>query len=285
MDPWQQGMAGALAARAAEMAEAGDEEAARRTAEEALELAQTLGEGRSMGRALAVLGWLDRDLEQLTAARELALKHAPPMEQWDLRLLLADVMLDSGQVDEAIRELDPVIDQAAAWPDVAVRARAEAPARRMRSVARRRKGQIDAARDDDRQALLLLTVLPDFELRELRLALGLARGDDLFALGDPSDAYALHTRARTLAAALGDVASESRALAAQAADLAALGRQGDAADRALLAVDYARAAGDDDLARRVALDALGWLEERGEAVDSLRRLRLLKVLRELDGSS
>lgn len=283
-DPWNQGMAGALAARAGEMASEGRTEDARTTAEEALALARRTHDQRSEGRALAVLGRLDRDLGTLQRARDLLEDFASPLEVWPLELALADALLDANRPEEALAELDTLIEDTSTWPDSTARARTEAPARRLRSVASRRLGDDESGRADDRQAQLLLTLLREAELTELRLSLALVRGDDLLALGDPANAYAQHARARTLAAWLGDLPAEARALAAQAGDLAALGRQGDAADRAMLAITCALEADDRELARRTALHALGWLDDRAESLDSLRRLRLLQVLRELDAA-
>lgn len=281
-DPWSQGLAAALAARAGELLADGRTSEARDMALEAWDRAQMASDGRSQGLALAVLGAVDRDSVLLAEARQVLQLHATLAETWELALVLADVLLDEGRTAQALSVLDPVVTAAESHHDPAIRAAIEARARRLRSVALRRQGWVEEGRADDRRAQLVLSLLPDAQLMELRLILALVLGDDLLAEGHPADAYARHTRARTLAERLGDGASEARALCAQAYDLAALGRFADAADRALLGAEHAEVAGQAALTRQAALSGLGWCDDAGMALDDRRRQPLLLLLRRLD---
>ena len=281
-DPWARGMGGALAARAGELLAAGEREPARQAALEALGYADRTSDQRTRGRAVAVLGELDRDPAQLVEARALLETHVPGPETWAVRLALADLLIDIGRLEEALAELGPVVTEAEQFPEPRVRAPAEASARRLRSAALRRLGRADEAHADDRRAALVLSLLPDEALPALRMALSQVLGDDLFARGDPAGAYARHTRARSLARSQGDAPAETRALAAQAHDLAAMGRFADAADRAVLTVEHARALGDAVLARTLALAGLGWCVDAGMPLDDTRRQPLVEALRQLD---
>jgi len=281
-DDWSRGMGGALAIRAEDLARSGQAAEARQTALEAMELARNAGDGRAEARALAVLGKLDQDPQLLTRALELLELHAPPPAAWGVRLALAEQLLRTDRLPAAMEQLDLVVAQAEAHDEPGVRARYEAPARHLRALALGRLGQPDQARADNRRAVLVLSLLPDSQLRELRLALALAQGDDALARGRPAEAYALHTRARTLAGLLGDLPAEARALLAQAHDLAARGRFADAADRALLACEHGLSADDPELARRAALQGLGWSDDAGLDLDDQRRTALLDALRRLD---
>jgi tetratricopeptide (TPR) repeat protein len=275
-------MGGALAIRADDLLAEGRRDEAREAATEALALPEGTLDERSRARAMTVLGELDDDLELLTGARDLLLAQAPPPATWEVRLLVADRLLDAGRLAEALIELDGVVAEAEEHPEHVVRAMHEAPARRLRSAALRRLGRLDEARADDRRAALVLSLVPDDVLPELRLSLALVLGDDALAMDRPAEAYALHARARTLAAALGDGTAESRALLTQSRALAAQGRFHDAADRALLTAERARAVGEAELARRAALEGLGWANDAGQALNDHRRLALLAALRELD---
>jgi tetratricopeptide (TPR) repeat protein len=284
VDPWGRGMGGALAIRAEDLLAEGRRDEAREAAAEALALPDGTLDDRSRARAMTVLGKLDDDLELLLSARDLLMAQAPPPATWEVRLLVADRLLDAGRLEQALEELDEVVAEAEEHPEHVVRALHEAPGRRLRSAALRRLGRLDEARADDRRAALVLSLVPDDVLPDLRLALALVLGDDALAMDRPAEAYALHARARTLAAALGNGAAETRALLTQSRALAAQGRFHDAADRALLTAEQAREVDEPELARRAALEGLGWADDAGQALDDHRRLALLAVLRELDAA-
>jgi hypothetical protein len=288
---WDAEMSAALSARGQELAEQGKPEAGRSLAEEALALARQCGAISAQSRALALLAWIDRSYVQAEEALELLDGDPHEPEFWDLQLLLAGLALEQQMTQEsegaewvsrALGHAREVIGPASETSDLALRAEYEGSARHLAATALRRLGQPGRAAVHERQAALVLTLLPKKELPALRQAVAQARGDDLARDAEFEPAFEQHALAENLARELGDEAAELAAMAGRSGDLAGLGRLRDAAQTASTLARLALSRQVIDLARSSAQRGLAWLDAADPfGFQSLRR-DLLDTLNAVD---
>ncbi|MFT7462670.1 MAG: hypothetical protein ACI9EF_001012 [Pseudohongiellaceae bacterium] len=288
---WDSEMSLALSARGKTLAEQGDEEAGKRLAEEALALAQASGSTAAQARSLALIAWIDRSYIQAEEAFELMAEWADTAEIWDLQLLLADLALSEPYATTTEMELwarralgyaKAVIEPASDEADFGQRAAYEGSARHLAAVALRRLRDPKAASYQERQAALVLTLLPDDALPSLRLSVFQARGDDLALEGEYQAAFLQHVHAQSLAVALKNQPGELAAMFGRAGDLAGLGRLRDAAQMAETLAQLAKSRGSTTLARRSAQRGLAWLDAKDPYGQQPLRQALLGCLREID---
>jgi tetratricopeptide (TPR) repeat protein len=273
---WETRLAPALCTRAESLLEARDVDGAREAASQALEQAQSQRDVVSEARALCVLGLVDHSPAQLKASHRLLAD--PPAEEglWEIRLDLAHLALDWGAPESAEEFLKPVLDAASDWPAPGQRALAEARGYHMLATIRRAEGRLDAAAKHERWASLQLTVLPDHELRDLRLEVAQALGDDCAARGLFQEAFHAHAQAASLARRLGKPRARLKASLCMSRDLVLLDRLTDAVDHFGRTLDLAREMDDWGSVEDIALEALDWLDTRGEPWNS----RLRRVFRD-----
>lgn len=288
---WDSEMSLALSARGKTLAEQGDRPAGKRLAEEALALAHACGSKAAQARSLALLAWIDHSYAQAEESLGLLDSDAASPETWDLRLLLADLALDQPAAGEpqirhwarlALEHAQEVYEPAAELDDLVVRAEYEGTARHLAAVALRRLGAHGEASYQERQAALVLTLLPDEALLTLRLQVLLGRGNDLAREREFEAAFLKHMQAQTLARQLEDPAAEMDAMAGRSADLAGLGRLVDAAQTASTLADLALSRDAVTRARSSAQRGLAWLEATDPFGHQPLRLSLLACLREVD---
>lgn len=269
--PWQSRLAPALCTRAESLLGAGDRDASRSTALRALEQAQGQRDVVSEARALNVLGLVDHEPGQLE--RSLRLLEGAPLEGnlWQTRLALARLSLDAGELEVARIHIESVLESSAGWPAPVQRARAEVNGYHMLAQILRLEGDSELAAKHERWAALQLTVLPDLEEQELRQAVAQALGDDYADRALFHDAFQAHARAANLAANFGEQRALLTASLCMSRDLVMLNRLTDAVDHFSRTLNLARELNDWESMEEIALEALFWLDSRGEPWDSRRR--------------
>lgn len=290
-------MAAALAARGQELAGQGDPEAGKRLAEEALALARQCGAISTQARALALLAWIDRSYSRAEAALELLDGDPDEPGVWDLWLLLADLALgqqisqdseDKAWASRALEHALAVIGPASRTDDLPLRAEYEGRARHLAAAAHRRLGQAREAAFQERQAALVLTLLPNEALTSLRQEVAQATGDDLAREADYDAAIRKHALAESLARELGDETAVLTAMAGRSTDLSGLGRLVDAAQMAATVARLALSADSVELAQLSARRGLLWLDAKDPfGYQPLRRdlLNSLNTVDEVMGAS
>jgi hypothetical protein len=162
-----------------------------------------------------------------------------------------------------------------------LRARAEAVGYHMLAAIRRGEGKRELAAKHERWAALQLSVLPDIEMQQLRQEVAQTLGDDCAARGLFEEAFQAHARAANLAAGLDDPRALLTASLCMSRDLVLLDRLNDAVDHFSRSLALARELDDWDSVEDIALEALHWLDTRGEPWDSRRRRIFHDTLQEL----
>gem|GEM_PF-3444740 len=281
----------ALSARGKTVAEQGDPEAGRRLGAEALALARRCGSTEAQARSLALMAWIDRSYGAAEEALRLTAAEADSVDIWDLQLLLADLALSQppsttpaglAWAQRALAHAEAVIKPANLTKDLPIRAEYEGSARHLAAVALRLLGERKEASYQERQAALVLTLLPNEALPTLRQAVFQGRGDDLAREGAFQEAFVQHVQAQILAEQLGDHEAEMAAMAGRSRDLAGLGRLLDATQMALTLAKLALSREHTTLARASAQRGLAWLEAQDPFGYKSLRLSLLTCLREID---
>ncbi len=268
---WDARLPPALCSRAEELLADGNLDGARAAASRALEHARAVGDPASEARARHVLGLLDGSQEELGAA--LALLDSVPDDDAlaAQRLVLAELALRNGAPESARALVGSVLERTGDWEEPVPRARVEAWASHLMAVILRDDGRRDEAYKRERWASLQLTVLPNAEALALKRSVAQALGDDLAARAEFDEAYREHAKAAALAAELEDREALLHASRCVGRDLVLMDRLGDAVLHFGRTLDVARELDDWDVVEDVALEALHWLDRRGEPWDSRYR--------------
>ncbi|MDG2149268.1 MAG: hypothetical protein P8N09_07075 [Planctomycetota bacterium] len=283
--PWESRLAPALCTRAESLLGEGDRDASRSTALRALEQAQGQGDVISEARALNLLGLVDQNPGQLK--RSLQILKGAPLEGdlWQIRLALARLSLRAGELEVARAHIEAVLESSAEWPAPVQRARAEVNGYHMLARILRLEGDVELAAKHERWAALQLTVLPDLEEQELRQAVAQALGDDYADRALFDDAFQAHARAANLAAKLGEQRALLTASLCMSRDLIMLNRLADAIDHFNRTLSLARELNDWESMEQIALEALFWLDSRGEPWNSQRRHLFLDTLLDVSANT
>ena len=288
---WDDQMSLALSARGKTLAEQGDLEAGRSLATEALTLARSCGSLRAQARSLALMAWIDRSYSAAEEALQLTADEPDSVEIWDLRLLLAELALSKPPSKTpaglhwallALGHAEAVIKPANLTENLPIRAEYEGTARHLAARAHRLLGDQARATYEERQAALVLTLLPNEALPALRQSVFQGRGDDLAREGAFQEAFVHHVQAQMLAEQLGDHEAEMTSMAGRSTDLAGLGRLLDASQMALTLANLALSREHTTVARDSAQRGLAWLDAQDPFGYKSLRLSLLTCLREID---
>lgn len=275
-------MAAALATRAEELLEAGEDDRARDAAERALQRAVSSGARTAEARALHVLGLLDGDLSRLQRALDLLQNETPSPALWRQRNVLAELALEQQLPQEVLRLVTRNLAESADWPNLEARMRSEAHSHHLRGQALAQLDRGDEAFGAERQASLALSVLDDADQLPLRRAVAQSLGDAYALRSDPVEAFEQHSLAGSLAQGLGLSSEEFLAVSCMSRDLVHMGRWLDAADHARRGVRLARQHLSPAHALQLGHEALTWLDGDSSAEADAHRAALRATLAGLE---
>jgi tetratricopeptide (TPR) repeat protein len=232
-------------------------------------------------RAMALLGRLEGDHLLLLKAINLLDALGETAALIRARLDLAELAVASGQFRMAAAQTDAALTLLeAAELGRQEDARLAARAWHTYAEALREAGAPGAARSRQRQASLMLSLLDDSELPQLRLAVSQRLGDDHAAASDYRQAFQQHSRASFLARDQGNRLAEMIAVTSLSLDLGAMDRPRDAVDHCERALAIALELNEQEHAAVLAQRALQFLVILGETPGSERWALFSTVLKQ-----